>query len=161
MPTCPGCNGEGFKMVQEDHGGPLLKDSCYKCGETGKVSDAEMRAFQVQCLIDELASVMVAKAEKNCADHPDGEDWAFAAAESGCSLEEYRHARHFQETIEIAERLAELDKASPKVMDALLRLTDPEPTPVLMWQPAVKGDPRSPFLPEAKPEADPFDNIPF
>lgn len=52
MPTCPRCNGEGFKMV--DEGGGPVKDSCYHCAETGQISATEARADQVQGLIKSM-----------------------------------------------------------------------------------------------------------
>jgi hypothetical protein len=118
-------------MVQEDHGGPMLKDSCYKCGETGQVSEAELRSFKIGGLVSRIAAVLTRQAEQDAKANPEGEDWTFAAAESGCSLEEYRYNRMSWYEMEASTRLKEMEEKSPQVLDALLMLTDGDPLATL------------------------------
>jgi hypothetical protein len=160
MATCPRCNGEGFRMVQEDHGGPLVKDSCYHCGETGKVSEEQLRSDKVQGLIAIIAGRLCYKAEQDCKSHPEGEDWAFEAAESGCSLEVYRYGRLSAFEMEVAEALSKLDEKHPEIVEVLLELTDAKPEqPVMQLAPEAKKEPEARF--DETNDREPPGDLPF
>lgn len=155
MPTCPRCDGDGYKIVME--GDRPVKDSCYHCAETGKVSEAQLRSDKVQGLISQVAGRLCYKAEEECKGHPDGEDWAFHAAEAGCSLHEYRWGRLSAFELEVAEAISKLDEKHPEVVEALLELTDSQPE-----RPAKEAIQK--VAPEAKKEDEldiPESGLPF
>jgi hypothetical protein len=150
-------------MVQEDHGGPMLKDSCYKCGETGQVGEAELRSFRIGSLVSRIAAILTRQAEQDARANPEGEDWAFAAAESGCSLEEYRYNRMSWYEMEASTRLKEMEEKSPQVLDALLMLTDGDPLATLsLVAPEASQPDRTDEQPSAEVVIDiPDEGLPF
>jgi hypothetical protein len=119
---CPQCRGQGTELKEED--GRLVEDACYHCGTTGRISEEQARSDRVANLVGLIARVRVRRAEEACASDPEGEDWAFAAAESMCTLFEYRQGKQWEQESLVAD---EVKKLADWVVDDLIELVFPPP----------------------------------
>lgn len=106
MAKCGQCDGEGEQPSLDDyernHG---INDFCYHCNGTGKITKELANDDFRTGLIEQLARENV-EAEIAIRDtHPDGEDWAFLAAENMLSPTDYSQIRMMEEVDRLSQHL--------------------------------------------------------
>ena len=104
---CPKCNGDAWQHWQED--GRWVRDPCYHCGNTGQVSEEQYFHDQLAEVANVLAWSAVSHARKAANENPDGEGWAFAAAENRISEWDYTQGVFFDYQDRFLCELAALD----------------------------------------------------
>lgn len=127
MIRCPECV-DGYREVEEPGYG-TIRDACYHCGNTGFITDEEARKDRIRNVADMLGNraMDAERAARN--GNPDGEDFAFCAAENQCSEYEYAlgvasgYAMRFQD---LFEKMEVRDRC---LLDVLIDAIDP-PKPV-------------------------------
>jgi hypothetical protein len=87
MPKCPKCVNGWTEVFEEGVGD--IKTACYHCGNTGEISDEQVFEDRLDALVDSLAWEATEREKAMRNENPDGEDWAFCAAESGSGEHEY------------------------------------------------------------------------
>lgn len=97
---CPRCDGYGIR--DED-------DACYHCGATGYISEEHWQQDRHEALAETLSGIMVRQERFDRDENPDGEGWAFCAAENGCSEQEYTLSRQTDHLLRIGEYLGKLE----------------------------------------------------
>jgi hypothetical protein len=118
--TCTRCNGEGSVPSLDEHERARgIEDTCYHCGNTGKVDAETAYEDRVYGLAHLLGDAMVRAERDACDSDPQGEGFAFQAAENGVSLHDYMQECRWAAGDAAAVQLAKL---SPEVLDALLAL---------------------------------------
>jgi len=124
--VCTRCDGDGYQYVDEgpDYG-PPIKDACYHC-DNGFITEEQWQADRLERLSDILGGVAVARERASRNENPDGEDWAFCAAENQCSEYEYTQGRLVENTLHVQ---AELKKLDPWVLAVLLDQIVPDTQP--------------------------------
>ncbi len=145
MPKCGQCNGYGYR----DDG-----DACYHCSNTGKLNEEQAYADRVDRVIRCLAadaSVLDRNEDNKIAQQEDGEDWAFRAAENGCSEREYVEGRIILKEAEIHAACEKLPRNALRVivdtitgvLDLTITVTKPtrQPSPY-GTAPPLMTDPR-------------------
>jgi hypothetical protein len=118
---CSRCYGEGSRRSldpeEEDRG---IEDLCYHCGGSGRVDEETARHDAKAALIASLAAEMV-RAEKKARDEdPEGENWAFCAAEDMLSEYEYTQARVWDREANIWSRVEGREFSTREELLALL-----------------------------------------
>jgi hypothetical protein len=106
---CPRCHN-GY----QDDGG-----ACYHCGTTGEISDELYFTDQVTNLCLEIAIQLVHDRRKLSNQNPDGEGWAFHAAECGCSEQVYTQGQILAEQDRIMDVFSRFDRP---LMRAIVKL---------------------------------------
>lgn len=117
MRDCPKCNGIGYCESIGDEYEPNSVDACYHCGTTGKVSDETYYDDRINKLAAMLSCTAV-NSERNSRDSdPDGEGWAFCAAENMMSEYEYTKAKQYDHEFRLRDELKALN---PYLLNVLL-----------------------------------------
>ncbi len=80
MCECLRCGGTGWEYYEED--GRMVQDACYHCGNTGQVDEETDFNDRLHEVASEMAYKSVQQTIKNMNDDPDGEGFAFCAAEN-------------------------------------------------------------------------------
>ncbi|CAE7860165.1 unnamed protein product [Symbiodinium microadriaticum] len=95
---CGHCGGEGYKWVDDGddfHSRPV-RDACYHCGTEGYISDEQWRQDRLERAASALAADMTEAEIDSANSNPDGEGFAFHAAENGMHEHEYRQACYYE-----------------------------------------------------------------
>lgn len=138
MVRCPECV-DGWRMVDEPGCGPI-KDACYHCANSGFITDEQARHDRMRGIAEGMGHRAMCAIRDARNSNPDGEDFAFCAAENMCSEYEYglgiaadyadRMLRHF-EAIDAKDRL---------LMDCLMDAIDPPAKAPAKADPFDDGD---------------------
>lgn len=133
MPKCLRCSGQGRESYEED--GRLVTDVCYHCAGSGEVEpevDLHDRLVRVAYTIAYQEEMQYRKARDT---EPEGEDYAFCAAENMLSVNDYFQERVQDRQYKLVAQMSSLDSA---IQNALLdwnekrlseRPTEPAPSP--------------------------------
>jgi hypothetical protein len=136
--------------VSYEEDGRMVEDACYHCGETGIVDEEIAFEDRMNGVAAVLANRYVAAEREAANNDPEGEGWAFRAAENMLSEYDYTKARTYDRMYQFAEELAKL---SPALRTALVEALNPEPK--------VKPEPVVAPVTEPAPAAVDSDEIPF
>jgi hypothetical protein len=145
---CPNCE-DGFVIVEED--GRRIRDACYHCANTGFISPEQHRLDQIEGMAASLATSVVQKMKRACNTDPEGEGWAFHAAEAGMREYEYTTARVMSKADDFGKSLVALDQTNPQLISALLDRMAPD----------VEIEDCSPILVLVREDDPPADDVPF
>ena len=124
-----------------------MRDMCYRCGGSGRIDPEDAHALNLERVAGAMARAHIADLRKAYNNDPEGDGWAFNAAENMLSESDYTAARERDAHGSFIEELSKLDR---KAQDALVALLFPPPAPKAATP--VPG-------PEAPAPAD--DEIPF
>jgi len=116
MINCRHCNGYGYQEWYEDN--RLVRDACYRCGTTGKISGEMLRETILSAVASTLASWKVKEMEDYCNSNPDGEGWAFRAAEEMMSPREYSDSWFYHHKDICMEKLYQMSDEDQELMIA-------------------------------------------
>lgn len=151
MPECRTCHGERYEEYEED--GRMVRDACYRCGNTGVVSEEEDFRDRLAGVASVFAYADETAWRKACDEEPDGDGYSLRAAEEMLSTWDYFRSRVWGRTEDILQELLELPipdqellvawNAEPYIRSAYAPEPPPKPAPV------------------ARPTTDESDDIPF
>jgi hypothetical protein len=113
---CERCGGSGSQVWDED--GRPVKDVCYRCSGSGRVTPEDAHQVRLQAACEVLAGIAVEARRKAYNEDPEGEDWAFAAAENMMSERDYTTARRMEFADKFGPELAGLSQA---LQEALIK----------------------------------------
>jgi hypothetical protein len=134
MVKCGRCAGAGHQKWDED--GRPVSDVCYRCGGTGEISEESARDLQLEAVANVLASQSVQSLRDACNANPEGEGWAFCAAENMMNERDYTTAVTMDHA---ADHLDEIGKLSQRFQDALINALLPRKE-----EPAARSAPAAP-----------------
>lgn len=135
---------------EEMEGGRPVRDACYTCGNTGRVAREQDAVIRLGQMIEMLAADRVAAMRAATDSDPEGEGWAFHAAENGMSAYDYSTVRVMAETDRLGRVFKKLqDEGESALVASLLRRLVPPEEVVVKKTPPVPPSGGSP------------DNIPF
>ncbi len=132
MPICGACGGSGSVLscdpVEVARG---IDEPCYHCGTTGKVSEEQAKRYRLVSVAGQLAEQEVEAWRASCNLNPDGEGWAFRAAENMMAERDYTLAviMETQDRIEIW-----LDCLTEEAQDFMLQIDDSNSWHALCFQ---------------------------
>jgi len=106
MISCTQCGGEG--RTPEREGDHLVEAPCYHCGTTGQISEELAGHDELGALAGWLACQSVAEERAARNEDPEGEDWAFCAAENMLTEYEYTQGRIWEKEGFYQQRINEL-----------------------------------------------------
>ena len=105
MPVCSQCVGG---VVTYDEDGRTVQDACYHCSETGVVSDEVARLDALHVVVVVLAWMQARDFRRRVDSDPDGDGFAFAAAENGQTAYDYLTEKAWSYEPEISDQLLAL-----------------------------------------------------
>lgn len=124
MQTCPVCQGEGSQRSTDPNEVERgIEDDCYHCGTTGKVDDETARNDCLMYVVSLLAMVAVNAMRKAYDSDPEGEGWAFRAAENMMTEWEYTEDAISWQIGQIAPWMNSLTEEEQEFM---LQIDDPD-----------------------------------
>jgi hypothetical protein len=128
MYDCQRCGGSGYEYYEED--GRNIRDACYHCGMTGKVSSDTDFNDRLHGVANVLAYLYVSEYKK-ARDNSDEyeEPFYFCAAENGMSENEYFRSLVWDYEFEYAKKLNEMSSKDQDLLIAWNELPY-EPKPV-------------------------------
>lgn len=103
---CSRCDGTGQVPYEED--GRWVQDACYHCSTTGQIDEEIDFQDQVESYCEDLAFKAVSRERELMDKNPDGEDFAFAAAENMMSAHDYFSARVMEDTYLFGREISKL-----------------------------------------------------
>ena len=132
---CPQCHN-GWQVIEED--GQRKDHPCYHCANTGFISPATARMDRIDEMTSSIARGLLEKKKKFFNENPDGEGWAFSAAESGMTPAEYEDANFviLWERVNSAIKIVEYNH--PDIVDEMVAQILPIPDPVVEPKPTIK-----------------------
>jgi hypothetical protein len=98
MAKCNRCDGGSYMLDGEEN-------TCYHCEGTGRISEATAQADQRYALVEQLAAEQVSEQRRARNNNPDGEDWAFCAAENMMSEYDYTQSRIMDQVHVLLEKI--------------------------------------------------------
>lgn len=111
---CKRCNGTGSQNWVED--GRNVRDVCYRCMGAGRVDPETAH----QSDLEDVAAVMGRMAvddERRCRNKdPEGEGWAFCAAENMMTERDYTQTRIFERSADFMQELAKLSRIAQEAL---------------------------------------------
>ena len=116
--TCPRCNGTGSQDWEED--GRPVTDVCYRCSGSGRVDSDNAHQVHLLNVCEVLAAVAVEAERKARNEDPEGEGWAFCAAENMMSERDYTTARRMDRAAEFGEEVSKLSRSMQEALIAAL-----------------------------------------
>lgn len=123
MPTCSVCQGEGSRRstdpAEVERG---IEDPCYHCGTTGEVDDETARQDHLMHVVSLLATMVVNAMRRAYDSDPEGEGWAFRAAENMMTEWEYTEDAIYWQIGQIAPWM---DSLTEEEQDFMLQIDDP------------------------------------
>jgi len=123
---CVRCEGLGYREDRE--GDRLVRDPCLHCNGKGCVSYRVASVDRHEALCETIAYARVDAQRKACNENPEGEGWAFHAAENMMHEHEYTQARIWETTGIVQDELKAL---SYETLNALCDLLDIDMPPCL------------------------------
>lgn len=127
MIRCPDCEN-GWREVDEP-GYDTIRDACYHCGNTGFITDEQARKDRIRNVAEMLGHRAMDAERQARNNNPDGEDFAFCAAENQCSEYEYSLGVASGYAMRFDRLFEEMDKRDRCLLDVLIDAVDP-PKPV-------------------------------
>ena len=110
MPKCGRCDGTGRGYTgEDDYRGVPIYDACYHCGNTGIITEAQRLADDFRAIVYVAACFLIDDCIRATNNNPDGEGWAFAAAENGLQSYEYTQMRIDEEAHYLMDRCHVMD----------------------------------------------------
>lgn len=106
MRECGHCFGEGENEIEED--GHYFFERCLHCGGSGQLDEHAMREDDLSSIASWLAWSEVNELRKNRNEDPEGEDWAFAAAENMMTEYEYTQDVYYSKFYRFMQQIGEL-----------------------------------------------------
>jgi hypothetical protein len=103
---CPNCDG-GWRY-DTDEGGRPVQDACYTCGNSGRITEDEYFVIRMRLLADFIGTEAVQRRKRAADSNPDGEGWAFHAAENMMHEYEYTQAVMMEESAKAGRLLGKL-----------------------------------------------------
>jgi hypothetical protein len=94
--NCPNC--EGGVRYDRDEIGRTTEDGCYTCQGNGKLTREAYDVIRYREMLDTIAGKVVDKMIQGANSDPEGEGWAFHAAENGLHPHEYTQHRVMDES---------------------------------------------------------------
>lgn len=116
MTECGHCYGEGSEEYEED--GCFYKERCLHCSGTGQLDDEAMWRESLASVATSLALNRVSEKRKYANEDPDGEDWAFRAAENMLTEYEYTQEMYYTYFYEYSEEISKLSFEQQEVLIA-------------------------------------------
>lgn len=113
--TCSTCRGDRY--IYDREGDREVKDVCYHCIGLGTVESEVDRQDRLQRVAATLGYLAEVEYRKACDSDPEGEGYAFRAAEHMQTPEEHFQWRVIDRQFDYTEKLASLDQY---IQDALL-----------------------------------------
>lgn len=104
--TCGKCGGRGKDTWEED--GRTVTDVCYHCAGSGRIDEETAHHDRMMRIGGELAYLHVQGMIKSRNEDPEGEGWAFCAAENMLSERDYTMATTDDFAYTFAEKLSSL-----------------------------------------------------
>ncbi len=116
---CEKCGGSGSETFEED--GRNVTDMCYRCAGSGRVDSDTAHRTRMEYVAAILGDAAVRRERKNRDSDPEGEGWAFCAAENMMSVHDYTLSRRYEMQAEVGEELTKLSLvAQLALIEALL-----------------------------------------
>ncbi|NDB82594.1 MAG: hypothetical protein EB127_07610 [Alphaproteobacteria bacterium] len=116
MSKCIRCYGSGVETYEDYY--RVVEDTCYHCGGTGKVDSETAFQDDLELVANRLAAIRVDQIRKAYNSDPDGEGWAFRAAENMMSERDYTACREWEFTDKYIAQLANMDRETQEVLVA-------------------------------------------
>ena len=117
MVTCRCCGGEGglrsLDPYEEERG---ILDPCYHCGGSGSVDEDTADADEVEDMLMSLAYDRAYEWRRAVDSDPEGEGFAFRAAESGLSTYDYLTGRAYVELVDVQARYESMTETERAVL---------------------------------------------
>ncbi len=136
---CGNCGGSGHRMVDEgpEYGG-AIRDACYHCGNTGEIDRDTWFRDRISHAASVLADAMTENEIRSANSNPDGEGFAFHAAENGMREYEYRQACYYENEGRAVEGLGLLMDRHHSVLAVIVERFAPAPVPKFNGEVHVK-----------------------
>lgn len=125
MVRCNECE-DGWRMVEEPGAG-MIRDACYHCGNTGFITDEHARLDRMRNIAEGMGHRAMCEVRDSRNRNPDGEDFAFCAAENQCSEYEYGLGVQADYADRMLRHFEAIDKKDRLLMDCLMDAIDPPP----------------------------------
>lgn len=136
---CPNCEGGWRHDYEEGH---PTTDACYTCGNTGRLTAEQYKGFRLRVLCDMLGADVTQRMKQGRDSNPDGEGWAFCAAENGMREYDYTQAYQMQESDRANRALTKLcDEGHSMLVEVLVERLVPVDESLLV----PEGQPRRPL----------------
>jgi hypothetical protein len=124
MNQCPYCYGSGEDSFEED--GKWFYQPCLYCHGAGKLNEEEMFYNQLELVASTLANLRVNEMERAANSDPDGEDFAFRAAEHMLRPYEYRQHLYEDYKYQYLDQIMEMDCEQKRVLIAWSKYLEDE-----------------------------------
>lgn len=136
---CGNCGGSGYRIVDEgpEYGGPM-RDACYHCSNTGEIDHKTWFQDRIQQAASVIASSVTENQIRSANSNPDGEGFAFQAAENGMREYEYRQACYYENEGRAVEALGLLMDRHHSVLRSIVEQFSPAPVPRFKGEVHVK-----------------------
>lgn len=116
---CEKCQGSGTQHYEED--GRQVSDTCYRCSGSGKVDEETAHFTKLERVAAIVGAAYVSAWRDSCNNDPEGEGWAFRAAENMMCESDYTLAMQYEKAAEVGEEFAKLSHlAQVALIEALL-----------------------------------------
>lgn len=116
---CEKCGGSGSESYEED--GRQVSDVCYRCAGSGKVDEETNHRTRMQQVAHIVGAAYVDGWRKSCNEDPEGEGWAFRAAENMMSEHDYTLAMTYEKAAEVGQEFIKLSHlAQVALIEAIL-----------------------------------------
>lgn len=119
MPKCPRCHN-GKVYGEED--GHQTVDDCIHCLGKGEIPEDLARMDAIEDTAQHWAAILVARRRKAIDENPDGEDFAFHAAENMMSPTDYQLSLRIEEFDRIMRLLQPIEENHPALLNLLVEL---------------------------------------
>lgn len=116
MRECGHCFGEGENEIQED--GHYFFERCLPCGGSGQLDEQAMREDDLSSIASWLAWGEATEYRKAANEDPEGEGWAFAAAENMMTEYEYTQDVYYSKFYRFMQQIGELSGEQQDVLIA-------------------------------------------
>lgn len=152
---CIRCGGTGY--IEDNDHGHYTRDVCMHCDGTGCVSYSVAQADRFTALCETIAYQTIMRYKENADNDPEGEGWAFAAAENMMHEHDYTQARIWDETGRVENQLRGLDESTLRTMCDMANIDMP-PCVDDNGELVEDEQPKSVVIPMS---GDPDDEVPF
>lgn len=112
---CTRCTN-GVVSYEED--GRIMSDACYHCGTEGFIDEEQAFHDKLLCVAELLAYQQVSDRRERIDQDPEGENWAFLAAEHMMTAHDFFVAAVYDETYSVMEKLSRMNRADQEFLVA-------------------------------------------